>query len=285
MPGPMPEPTPFQPLDHAAAHERLADLGLEADGLDRLRTSGLPADQALLAHLRGCSTCQAEAAAAAALRDALQTAFEAMPEVQRVDRIEPPAELRAAILGAARREPRDAVRPRLSPVVGAPVTARFARWPAAIAAALVVALFGGIVGLQVGRTGDDTASMASLVATVDRVLAADPHWVVPLKTPAGASAGSVSWSKTDFAVLTTALARPGSGRTYRCWLEWDGQWAVIGEMDFSGATAYWTGSVGAWAHLNVGPGSRFVVTLDPIGGPTPATGPSAAPVLAADLTG
>jgi hypothetical protein len=280
----MPDPAPFRPLDHAAAHERLADLGLEADGLERLEASSLPDDRALLDHLRGCSTCQSEVAASTSLRDALRIAFQALPDVQPLDRIEPSAALRGQLLAAVRREPKGPM-PRPVPVVATATVARFSRWPAAIAAALIVALLGGAVGLQLGRqANDDGTSMAAVVATVDRVLGADPHWVVPLKTASGAAAGSVSWSRQDFAVLTTALTHPAAGRTYRCWLEWDGRWAEIGEMDFQGTLAYWTGSVADWATLNVGSGSRFVVTLDPAGGATPATGPTTPVVLSADLT-
>jgi anti-sigma-K factor RskA len=64
----------------------------------------------------------------------------------------------------------------------------------------------------------------------------------------------------------------------------DGRWAVIGQMDFGGATAYWTGSVGDWATLDVSDGTRFVVTLEPAASPAPNGGPTSPVVLQADLT-
>jgi Anti-sigma-K factor rskA len=303
---------PFQPLDHAAAHERLADLALEGDALDRLAASAMPEDRALLGHLEGCDACQAEVAASAALRDALRTAFQAMPDLPSLDPIQPPPALRAGVLAAARQEPRtgtfsgparatagasaadastggsgelDRRRPVVLGSRGRWLAGVASRWPAAIAAALVLAVVGGAVGLQLGRRSgeEDAASMVGVVATLDRVLTAEPHWVAPLQAGT-ATVGSVSWSKSDFAVLTTALRPPADGRVYRCWLEHDGRWAVIGQMDFGGTTAYWTGSVGDWATLDVSDGTRFVVTLESSASPAPNGVPTSPIVLQADLS-
>jgi hypothetical protein len=295
-------------MDHAAAHERLADLALEAEGLQRLRVSGTPEDRDLLDHVDGCAECRAEVANADRLRAALRDALATTPVVRRVDfdPIAPPAALRDAILGAARSErasasarvepatmsaaPPSAASPMvLAPAPPASARSRWAtpRWASGIAAALIVALLGGLGGLVVGQQvgAGDATSMTAVVATVDRVLAAEPHWVVPLRTAAGTPAGSVAWSKQDFAVLTSALTAPASGHVYRCWLEWDGRWAVIGQMDFAGATAYWVGSVGDWATLNIDSGTRFVVTLDPAASPAPGSGPMSPGVLIANLAG
>jgi Anti-sigma-K factor rskA len=292
---------PFQPVEHAAAHERLADLALEADGIDRLSASALPEDRALLVHLEGCSSCQADVAASGHLRDALRVAFQAMPDLPSIEPIAPPPALRAGVLGAARREGRPDARPDGRPDAASVAAATLipleparrarrlravlSRWPAAMAAALVLAVIGGAVGLQLGRqAGDeDAASMTAVVATLDRVLTAQPHWVAPLQAGSGAIVGSVSWSKSDFAVLTTALQRPTGGGVYRCWLQRDGHWDAIGKMDFGGGTAYWTGSVGDWATVDVGAGTQFVVTLEANAGASPGTGPTSPAVLQADL--
>ena len=305
MPDMTPDGMPFQPLDHAAAHERLADLGLEADGLATLEASVLPEDRALVAHLRGCATCQAEVAATGRLRAALQGAFAAMPDLPSLEPIVPPVALRSQVLRAARAEgsagAAGSAGPTAVPATGASTGARTGtswrsrlvhpalaapRWATAMAAVLVVALLGTAAGLQLGRRSaeDDIASMTALVASVDRVLSTNPHWVAALTTADGTPSGTVAWTKQDFAVLTTALVKPASDKTYRCWLQWDGRTAAIGEMDFTGTTAYWTGSVGAWATLDVSPGTRFIVTLESNAGPPSAGGPTTAPVLEADLT-
>jgi len=297
----MPDPMPFQPLDHAAAHERLADLGLEPEALPALEASPLPADRALFEHVRGCATCQAEVAATARLRDALQGAFAAMPDLPTLDPILPPQALRAEVLRAARAdkvaaaasasEAASTTVPRINLAVTPPRRSWLPawsapRWAAAVAAVLLVALLGTAAGLQLGRRSaeDDIASLNSLVATVDRVLSTNPHWVAGLTTPSGAPGGTVAWTKQDFAVVTTALARPPTGQVYRCWLAWQGRTAAIGQMEFNGPTAYWTGSVGTWATLDVSPGTRFFVTLESSPSPPASSGPSTAPVLQADLT-
>jgi hypothetical protein len=285
-------------VDHAAAHERIADLALEAGGLERLATSISDADRALRDHLRTCGSCRAELAAARGLRDRLRAAFETIPGAATVEPIAPPDALRAAILDAAHREGAPQAEPAGTPGKGGSLpggrrfrlvlASRFGfgapRWAAGLAAALVIALLGGAAGMEVERLsqgpGDD--SIAGVVATVDRVLAADQHRIVQLRTPDGTVAGSVAWSQRDFAVLATSLSTPPPGHVYRCWLQWPDQAASVGVMEFAGPTAYWTGSVGEWASVAFDPATRFVVTLEPDAGVAPGK-PTTPPVLQADL--
>ncbi len=47
-------------MDHAEAHERIADLALEPRRLVELETDPTPEDRALLAHVATCATCRAD---------------------------------------------------------------------------------------------------------------------------------------------------------------------------------------------------------------------------------
>lgn len=273
-------------MDHASAHERIADLALEAGGLDRLASSGDPADRALMDHVQGCDACQADVAASRTLSDGLRRALADLPMATSVEPIAPPVSLRAAVLDAAHRE-REAQRgPAREVRPGRPERLAWLRprWAAGLAAALAIALLGGVAGSQLQRLSDGTGSdsVAAVVATLNRVLAADTHRIAPLRTAGGAVAGSVAWSRQDFAVLASSLPKPPAGRTYRCWLQWAGKSVAIGTMEFAGETAYWTGSVGDWAAIAFDPGTRFIVTLEADGSP-PSSGPTTPAVLVADL--
>jgi hypothetical protein len=291
-------------MDHAEAHERLADLALEPDGIDRLdpaRVGGTRTDatrvedRALAEHVRGCPTCSADVTATRALRDRLRLALTGV-DATAVEPIATPDWLREAVVESARREPRLAVPAPEPPGRAAEPTSTgrragprlprwsASRWAAGIAAGLAIALLGGVAGsaLQRPRDGGPEASLAAVVATLDRVLAAADHRLVQLTTPEGAAAGSAAWSSSDFAVLTSSLAAPPGDRVYRCWLVWSGKWASVGVMEFVGVTAYWTGPTGEWATVLAEPGTRFVVTLEPTG--APAARPTGGTVLQASLS-
>ncbi len=259
-------------MDHAEAHERIADLALDPAALDRL-ADRLPDDQPFLDHVAGCPACTSDLAAARSLRAELRVAFDEAADATALDPIAPPDWLRAAVLDGARREPRG----MLAGVPGRAVGSWLRRWTwprlsapqwaAGIAAVLVIAVLGGVVGSTLGRPagGGDQGSLAAAMTTLDRVLAGPDHRVAQLHTSAGAAAGSVAWSASDFAVLTSSLSVPTDGRAYTCWLGWAGTWTKVGVMDFAGGTAYWTGPVGDWGATAADPGTRFVVTLEPAG--------------------
>lgn len=284
-------------MDHASAHERIADLALEAGGLARLPSSSAEADRALMDHVRGCEACQADITASRNLSDRLRRALAELQATSGFEPIAAPASLRAAVLGAAHRE-REVGTPPANPARGrdtrpAPAGPGWRdwfgwlrpRWAPGLAAALAIALLGGVAGSQLQRvfSVNDRDSIVAVVATLDRVLAADNHRIVPLRTAAGGPAGSVAWSRQDFAVLASTLHRPAAGSIYRCWLQWAGKSASIGVMDFAGDTAYWTGSVGDWAAVAFDPGAQFIVTLEPSSGPMPPLSPTTPAVLVADL--
>jgi hypothetical protein len=277
-------------MDHAEAHERIADLLLEPDRLGRLGASSQPEDRAFLEHVRGCADCRAELAALGPLQLGLRRALGGIDDTTTVAPIAPPESLRASVLRQAHAEPRAATVPKvlLSPFpIAIRAAARWSapRWAVGLAAALAIAILGGAAGMQLQRIAGTAASdsAVAVVSTVERVLAADPHWVVGLRTASGAPAGSVAWSHRDFAVLATGLSAPAKGQVYRCWLEWAGKAAPIGIMDFAGETAYWTGSVGAWASVTLDPTARFIVTLESAAQPPAGSMPAGPAVLQADL--
>jgi hypothetical protein len=278
-------------MDHGAAHERIEDLLLEPARLSALDASEAPEDLALREHLAGCPTCRADlegwARIHAALADALPgTASEAAAVVEP---LEPPPSLRARVLSAVRAEapteaasltrvPMAAARPRRLAWFGGPRTA----W-LGLAAALVVLVVGaGFLMDQTARLSLQQAHAQSLgeaVAAVDRILAEPQHRSVALNTPDGTPAGSISWSRHDWVVLTSALSEPRADQRYKCWLE-DGSKSVpVGVMEFAGDTAYWVATVDEWQTWEIGPTTQFVVTLEAADSQT-RTGTA---VLAADL--
>jgi anti-sigma-K factor RskA len=145
-----------------------------------------------------------------------------------------------------------------------------------MAAVLVLLLGGGAILVdrtgQLDRAKADAAALAGVTAILDGILQDPAHQVALLETPAGAPAGTVSWSASDqsVVVLTTALQSPPAGQVYRCWIERNGASVGVGEMQFNGSTAYWAGSLGSWGD-GLAPGGRFWVSLEPIGGSSKGT--------------
>ena len=282
-------------MDHAEAHERIADLALDRAALQRLR-DGTPEVRAFLDHVAGCPACTADLRATRSLDRGLRDALAEVGDVTAIAPINLPESLREAVLDAARREPAPgassspmaSTTPRAStaaPRRWALVLLRLSgsQWAAALAAAVVIAVVGGLTGraLTPAPEGRPDASMVAAVATLDRVLAAPDHHLATLRTPAGTASGSVAWSSQDFVVLTSALSTPAPDQVYRCWLQWAGEWTAVGSMEFAGTTAYWAGSVGDWASLLGDPATRFVVTAEapgPVG-----TAPAGAVLLQAAI--
>ncbi len=254
-------------MDHAAAHERIEDLLLEPARLAALRTSTTPEDVALREHLDGCPVCRADLDTWARLQTALGEALpgSAAEAATAVEPLELPASLRARVISAVR-----SAEAPIAPVAMA--GARRLGWVAqprvgwlGLAAALVVLVVGaGVLVDQAGKLANaqaDVAGLTEAMAAVDRILAA-PHKVVELQRSDGSTAGSISWSRHDWVVLTSALSNPPAGQLYKCWLERDGRSVPVGVMEFTGGSAYWVASVDEFATWEMGPGARFVVTLE-----------------------
>lgn len=290
-------------MDHAAAHERIADLLLEPSHLAGLDRSGAPEDVELREHLAACVDCREDLETwrrlGSAIRGALPADAGAALEV--VEPIDAPPSLRARVVGAVHDESQqgadregglaapvslDAARAeRERPTGGAPGTGRrpgrATLW-LGLAASLAVLLGASWVTLDQANRREAAESRAAVltdvVAAVDRVLAAD-HRIVAMRAQDGSSAGSISWSRHDWVVLTTALDAPADGQRYKCWLEERDRSVLVGEMDFAGRTAYWVGTLDAWATWEIGPTTQFLVTLEAAA----AQARTGAPILSADL--
>lgn len=273
-------------MDHGTAHERIEDLLLDPARLGALQTSTEPEDVALRQHLDGCPACRADLDGWAQLHAALADALpdDATAAANAVQLMEPPASLRARVIAAVRSE--QTAEAPLAPIAMAGARRRWftqprAGWLGMAAALVVLAVSAGLLLDQAGKLATlraDAQSLTEVMAAVDRVLAG-PHKVVELQRTDDSAAGSISWSRHDWVVLTTALAEPRAGQRYKCWLEHNGQSVPVGVMEFAGGTAYWVASVDQFATWEIGPGARFVVTLEAADAQQ-RTGPA---VLEADL--
>jgi hypothetical protein len=270
-------------MDHAEAREQLLDLALEPARLRELEADTSPGSAELRAHLATCAACRDDLEGWRRTLAALHMAVSVDPLYGDVPAgslgelaasagaATPSAELRARTLAAAHRQTR-------TPVLRVQAPPRSVRWPAllAMAAVLVVLVVGGAVVVdrtgQLDRAKADAAALAGVTATLDGILQDPGHQVALLKTPAGTPAGTVSWSASDqsVVVLTTALQSPPTGQVYRCWIEQNGAGVAVGEMQFSGSTAYWAGSLGSWGNA-VAPNSRFWVSLESVAGASKGT--------------
>jgi len=265
-------------MDHTEARAQLLERALEPARLRGVDQDTSPGSSELRAHLATCAPCRADLEGWRATYGALDAAVgEASADGDLITRslrelaasagvATPPAALRERTLAAVHERTPTRVSPTSAP-------RRSIRPPAwlAIAAALFVLLGGS--ALIVGRTAQldqsraDTAALAAVTASIDRILQDPGHQVAVLTTPAGTPAGSVSWSPSEgrVAVVTSALRSPPSGQVYRCWIEQAGARTAVGEMRFSGSLAYWAGSLGSWGGT-FAPGGRFWVSLEPASG-------------------
>lgn len=298
-------------MDHAAAHEEMADLALEPHRLRRLAQDDAPEAIALRAHLAECARCRRELDAWRRVYDGLDVASggRSMPlrSLESSEVPSPSPDLRARTLaavsgvsggsGVASGEERgvgasagdrsngqaDRARERRRlprPARPGSSLGRVGRlgWLAAAAAIVVAVGFGALLVQQtaeVDQARQEASDLGSATSVLDRVLAAPTHWVVTLHTADGAAGGTLAWSPSEMVVLTSALTPDGRGTTYRCWLERNGTRTPVGAMSFAGGVGYWAGSTALWGSLEKG--SRFGVTAIP---PGADAGPA---VLVADL--
>lgn len=260
-------------MEHAEAHELLADLALEPSRLAGLADDASVEAEPLRAHVAGCAACAAEI-------DAWRRTWEAFGAARGVrdlasaELLRTSATLRAATMAAI-------AAPAV--VAGAAPVVATRRWSAprglpwlAVAAALVVAIgTGGLAWVrtsELDRSRAEVAELAAVAATMDRILADPVHWITPLATVDGAPGGTLAWSNTEIVVISGVLPAPEPGQTYRCWVERDGQRTPIGSMEFTRGTGYWVGSMTGWDGL-LTRGARFGISL------VPASGGEGAPVL------
>jgi hypothetical protein len=275
-------------MDHAAAHERIGDLLLDPRRLAELDASTAPEDVALREHVAGCATCRAELGSWRDLGAAISSSLPRSTDLARAatEPVELPPSLRATVLAAVRSEPRGTGIARSSDAEAGqaaggeptrtthPLRSRSRLAPLlAMAAALLIVVGSAFVVVdQAGRNAaaeSENAALTTALAAVNRVLAEPKHVVVQLHQPDGTSAGSISWSRHDWVVITNALARPAANESYLCWLEDGGKTTLVGSMQFAGDTAFWVASVDKWATWEITATTKFIVTRQPAGGTVP----------------
>lgn len=276
------------PMQHADAHERIADLSLEPDRLvqlarelanvDRGTAADMPRD-AFIDHVARCELCREEVGewyrAHTLVREALvdPAGHVLLADMADGEPMTAPAHLRDSVLARIRLDAAPEVpsgRARQRPA-GFEMRSRpsFRRLLPLVAVMSILVGAGGLVldgNARLGRAESDVIALEAMSATLDRVLQDPDHWVVDLRGTDGQSRGTVSWSTRDLVVLTTALAPPPEGLVYRCWLEKNGQRSGVGRMVFAGGTSFWVGTLGAWGSTSFGPGSTFGISLEPISG-------------------
>ena len=275
-------------MDHAAAHERIEDLLLDPSALAALESSVAGQDAALREHVAGCAACRADLEGWRHLQRTIASSLPgtAADAILAVDPIDLPPALRAAVAGAIRSDARDqrlldsdpgrshqtGALPSIAPVAPRPVAPRPSRVLSLLGVAAVLVALVGSIGITIDQASRRSAAEADAhalsvaLAAVDRILAEPSRRVVALRTATGDPAGTISWSRHDWVVITSALSRPPDGQTYRCWLEANGQSVPVGAMDFAGSTAWWVASLDEWKTWEIGPTTRFVVTLEVSGG-------------------
>ncbi|MET1232295.1 MAG: anti-sigma factor [Candidatus Limnocylindrales bacterium] len=280
-------------MDHAEAHERLADLALEPGRLIDLEADPTPEERALLAHAETCSTCRAELADWRRTHSAVLAAS-TTGGIDPTGRLEigsaessagPPTSLRVAVADIPRHSPR-----LLDPASERP-GARMngdeqrSRWrTSAVAAVIIVGLcvgLGAIAADQVQRADvarQQVRALVGLSTSLDRVLRDDGHTAIALVGLDGAPGGTAAWSSSEIVIMTTALTSPGPDAEYRCWVERDGQRTAIGAMRFADGVAYWWGSLDRYDGTPLDGGGRLGVSLEQTG-----QSGSHAPVLLGEL--
>ena len=280
-------------MEHADVREALELAAVEPGGLDRL-AAGDTSEAALLAgHLAGCAECMDELTrlrrADMLLRPALAGAAPPELRARTLAYVRSVGRERRSAEGAPAVSPR--VLPRSAPTlpaaptlgdsrpepVGSPALTRTQRgrraaWPAAVAAALVLGLAGGLLvaGRGAPTSSSDAAVALSEVSRESSTLLAAPDAAkIVLADSAGAVRGSLIVSSASQRMVAVAvdLPDPGAGREYRCWVEVAGTRTALGTMWLTANVAWWTGP--AMLPPNLGPGARFGVSLVTIGSGAP----------------
>jgi hypothetical protein len=272
-------------MEHAEARELLEIAALEPGGFERLTAGDTPEAAAIAGHIAGCVECATE----------MERLRRASVVIRGALRESPPADLRDRTLAfvAAVGRPRvvgatavpmgSAATPiDLDRASGARQTVpRVSLWVAALAAAVVIAIAG--TSLYVARSNDSLIAAQSVqIASLAKVATwslridgqKDAMYVELAATNGNADvAGTLAFAPrtSELVVVAQGLAQPPSDMQYRCWVEMNGSRKRIGQMFFGGDVAYWVGKVDGIG--GVGPGTRFGVSLVPVGGDSVAADP------------
>jgi Anti-sigma-K factor rskA len=274
-------------MDHAEAHERIADLALEPSRLAELKASVSVQDRALREHIADCPRCQAQVADWQLLQSTVATVLRGTSR-DTAEAIVPPPALRRRVLAAAHAEPREPAVARTEIGVARSRLRRSGAIMLALAAALAIVAAGLGVWVvndqsRINAAADDQRALAGLAAAMNQVMTAPDSHMVSLKTADGAVGGSIAWSRHDLVVTASNLSAPAAGQIYRCWLVYEGKQSPIGEMRFAGKTAFWIGWTQDWASVDLEPDAQFLVTLE--ANQSPGSAPSGPVLLQATLGG
>jgi hypothetical protein len=259
--------------DHHDVREALELAAVEVGGLDRLEAGDTVEAAAVVGHLAGCPDCVEELArlrrASALLRPilggkphpTLRERTLAHVRVLGVSRsVGAQAPLTSSVPAAARLS--SAGRPAPATNMG-----RQGGWAAAVAAALVIGLAGGVLlaggGQPEALTGnsDPATALAIVARETAALIEAGGVREVALLDAAGRPAGTLVLSPTQGRVVVTAtgLEEPGPGAAYRCWVEVGGRRTQLGTMWWAGEVAWWAGEVSLPVPLP--PGARYGISL------------------------
>ena len=277
----------MSPMDHAEAHERIADLALEPAWLANLGEPGTAEQRALGEHTSSCGRCRAELAEWRKLHTVLGDALPAERREQ-LEPILPPVDVRVRVLAAATAEPGAS-----RPVAAVPLRRRLgmpsvrAMLAAAASVALIAALVAAaLVRDQSTRLDQSTLErmwLADTVSAMSRILATPDHHLVSLRTADGMAGGTIAWSQRDLVVLSRSLPAPAAGQIYRCWLNYEGDEIAVGRMWFVNGNAFWAASTADWAMIDFDPEKHFLVSLE--SSPEPGSHHSGPVLLEASLGG
>jgi hypothetical protein len=253
-------------MDHATAHDRIEELLVEPALLEALGSSTDPADVGLREHLDACAACRADLEG---WRTVQRRIAAALPTTESeasaaVEPIDVPPSLRTRVAASIRPLPAAREPLAISASRGGGRGLALPGW-LAVAAAIVIVFGGAAVVLdqakRLATAEAESRALATVLAAVDGVLAAE-HRIVELRRPDGSAAGSISWSRHDWVVLTTALTAPPANQRFKCWLEDGSRSVAVGDMEFAGGTAYWVATLDEWQTWEIGPDTQFVVSLE-----------------------
>ena len=264
--------------EHRDAREALELAAVEPGGLDRLEAGDTAEAAVVVAHLAGCPACLEEMArlrrADALLRPILASAPDPALRERTLAFVRAAGVPRGAagvprgasdVPGGASREPASRV----------PAVRRRAPlgWAAALAAALVVGLLGGVTLARVAAP-DGNADPAVAFDQVTRettalIASGDSREMVLTGDPGTGGTLILSPSAGRMVVSATGLGAPPRGSEYRCWVEVNGTRVALGAMWWAGDVAWWAGDVAI--PTVIPPGVVYGVSLVEEGAPGPGT--------------
>ncbi len=268
-------------MDHAEAHERIADLILEPQALRAFDDDPSPTSVALRAHVEKCDECRTELDSWRDTHGIILSVVEEDLEGEPVaalataeNVLRPPIALRTAVASIPSSQPRGAHGVESEIRTDATPSRRRRAWSrlavVAVAASVVIAVGAVAIAADQTRRVDQQrryiGELVELTGSVLYVLKDTSHASTVLFDPAGAPGGTALWSTDEIVVMASDLKQPAAGLEYRCWVERDGIRTAIGVMQVGAGMAYWWGELGDDGEVVNQAGGQIGVSLEPIGG-------------------